>query len=595
MNKFFQQTLASFIGSLAGLFFFFLLTGSGLLIFLIALLLSDTTPQIKDQSVLVFNLNTQITDKKLDNTLEEFLAEEKTKNLTVREITKAIEKAAKDPKIVALFLDGKNGVLNSGYANLTEIKSALEKFKASGKKIISYDLNYSEKDYYITSIADTIILDPIGLIEINGFSSPQLFLANALQKYGIGVQVIRAGKFKAAVEPFIRNNYSEESRQQTQVLLKDLWTNYVNDVSKNRNLTTTKIKEIANTKGILNGEEAKQLGLIDKVADFNEVVSDLQTISNSKNEDSFRQISIKNYLDSSNNEQVSNNKIAILYAEGTIVGGKGKIGQIGSAYFAKQIRKIRDDDNIKAVIVRINSPGGSAIASEIILRELLLTKKKKPVIISMGNIAASGGYWIATSGEKIFAEKNTITGSIGVFGVLFNLEKIANNNGINYDVVKTGKFADLNAGFRAKTDAELQIYQKSVDAFYSLFLEKVAKARNLTTEKVDNIAQGRVWSGEDAKNVGLVDEIGGLNSAIQYTIKELKLGDDWEVKEYPEKRNWETEFLEKLEETKLQEKLNDSQIIAITLSKLKSELDIADIIENPNQIYTILPFKLEIE
>lgn len=409
------------------------------------------------------------------------------------------------------------------------------------------------------------------------------------------MQVIRAGKFKAAVEPFIRNNYSEESRQQTQVLLKDLWTNYVNDVSKNRNLTTTKIKEIANTKGILNGEEAKQLGLIDKVADFNEVVSDLQTISNSKNEDSFRQISIKNYLDSSNNEQVSNNKIAILYAEGTIVGGKGKIGQIGSAYFAKQIRKIRDDDNIKALVVRINSPGGSAIASEIILRELLLTKKKKPVIISMGNIAASGGYWIATSGEKIFAEKNTITGSIGVFGVLFNLEKIANNNGINYDVVKTGKFADLNAGFRAKTDAELQIYQKSVDAFYSLFLEKVAKARNLTTEKVDNIAQGRVWSGEDAKNVGLVDEIGGLNSAIQYTIKELKLGDDWEVKEYPEKRNWETEFLEKLEETKLQEKLNDSQIIAITLSKLKSELDIADIIENPNQIYTILPFKLEIE
>lgn len=595
MNKFFQQSLASFIGSVTGLFFFFALGTSGLLVFFIVLIASDTTPQIQDKTALVFNLSSQIKDNQSEPTLSELLSEDKTETTTLKETIDAIEKAAEDKRIVTLFLDGSKGNSEIGYASLSEIRLALEKFKAKGKKIIAYNINYGEKDYYLSSIADPIIMNPMGLVEINGFSSPQLFFASALDKYGIGVQIIRAGKYKAAVEPFMRNNYSEESKLQTQELLGDLWDNFLQTVGKSRSLSTKDLQNIADSKAILNAEEAQKLGLIDQLAYNDEVIATLQNITDSKNEDSFRKITIKNYLEATKSKVNSNNKIAILYAEGTIVDGEGEIGQVGSDFFSQQLQKIRENDAIKAVILRINSPGGSAIASEIILRELQLTAKKKPIIISMGNVAASGGYWIATAGEKIFAENNTITGSIGVFGVLFNLEKVAKNNGINYDVVKTGKFADLSVGLRQKTEPELEIYQQGVNRFYTLFLNKVAKARNLTIDKVDTIAQGRVWSGKDAKNIGLVDEIGGLETAIQYTVKKLNLGDNWEVEEYPEKRTWETQIVEKLSQVNIQSQLSDSEKITLAISKLQSELDFQEVIENPHKIYAILPFKLEIK
>jgi protease-4 len=595
MNKFLQQSLASFLGSVAGLFFFFALGTAGLLVFLITLLASDATPPLEDKSALVFNLSSRIKDSKSDANLEEIFLEDDLEIISVIEATEAIKKAAEDSRIVALFLDGRKGGINGGYASLNEIRLALEKFKATGKKIIAYNLNYGEKDYYVSSVADSIIINPMGLVEINGFSSPQLFFADALNRYGIGVQVIRAGKFKAAVEPFIRNNYSDESKQQTKKLLTDLWSNYLQTVSNSRSLSPEDIQNIADNKPILNPEEAQKLGLIDRIAYFDEVVTILENITDSEEQDSFPKISIKKYLEATKKTVNPNNKIAVLYAEGTIVIGKGGIGQVGSNRFSQQLQKIRENDQIRAVILRINSPGGSAIASEIILRELQLTAKKKPIVVSMGNLAASGGYWIATGGEKIFANNSTITGSIGVFGLLFNLEEIANNNGINYDVVKTGKFADLTGGLRPKTEEELKIYQQSVDRFYNLFLEKVAKARNLSPEKVDPIAQGRTWSGENAKNIGLVDEIGGLETAIQYVVNKLDLGDDWQIEEYPEKRSWETEIMERLSEAKMQSQLSDHETIALAISKLKSTLDFQEVLQDPDKIYTILPFKLEIE
>jgi protease-4 len=595
MNKFFQQTLASFLGSIAGLFVFFALGASSLLVLVIALLLSDTTLQLEDKSVLVFNLSSQIKDSQSDSSLEDILLADEIEIITLRQVIEAIEKATEDDRIVALFLDGRRGSINSGYASLTEIRSALERFRASGKKIIAYNVSWNEKDYYLGSVADTIIINPMGLMEIDGFSSPQLFFAAALEKYGIGVQVIRAGKYKAAIEPFTRNNYSPESRQQTEELLTDLWNIYRNKVSVSRKLTLNKIQVIADNQAILNPAEAQTFGLIDKVAYFDEVVAYLQTITNSNKRESFPQTSLKKYLELSQNIQTSKNKIALLYTEGTIVGGEGNLGQIGSERWAKELKKLRENEAIKGVVLRINSPGGSAVASDIILRELQLTAQQKPIVVSMGNVAASGGYWIATAGEKIFAEKNTITGSIGVFGLLFNLQEIANDNGINYDVVKTGKFADLNVGLRPKTEAELNIYQKNVDQFYNLFLEKVAEARNLSPEKVAAIAQGRVWSGEDAQTLGLVDEIGGLEAAIEYTVNKLGLDDDWEIEEYPEKRSWETEIWEKLAETKLQEKINAPETMTAAIWQLKSELVIWEVLQEPNNIYAILPFKLEIK
>lgn len=595
MGKFFKQTLASFIGSVAGLLFVFTLGATGFLILLVALLATETVPELEDKSTLIFDVTSQIKDNQSDQTLQNILSEDNRQNLSLRQITKAINKATQDEKISVIFLDGRKGNSNADYATLSEIRSALETFKKSGKKIISYHVNYGEKDYYLSSVADTIILNPMGSIEMNGFSSANLFFANALDKYGIGVQVIRAGKFKAAVEPFTRNNYSAENRLQNQELLTSLWSNYLQTITKSRNLSVNNIQNIANNKAIVNAIEAKNLKLIDQVAYFDEVVFKIQEIINNNNSESVPQIGIKKYLEATSQIEDSQNKIAVLYAEGMIVSGKGSIDQVGSTRFVKEIRKIREDDAIKGVVLRINSPGGSAIASEIILRELQLTAKEKPIIVSMGNLAASGGYWIATAGEKIFAEDATITGSIGVFGLLFNLEEIANNNGISYDVVKTNRFADLSGGLRPKTDAELQIYQQSVNRFYNLFLEKVAEARKLSKNRVDTIAQGRVWSGKQAKDIGLVDEIGGLETAIKYTSEKLNLGNDWQVEEYPAKPTWETEIIEKLSEAKIKHNLSEQELMTLAISELTSELDLEDIISNPNKVYAILPFKVDIK
>lgn len=596
MNKdFFKQVLASFLGNLAGFLVFFAIGTGGLILLLLIILFSDTTPQLENNSALVFNLESQIKDSNSDTDIESLFSPETTDKLTLRQITTAINLATEDDKIVALFLNGNSGNINLGYASLSEIKTALENFKKSGKKIFAYHVSAGEKDYFLSSLADDISLNPMGLMEMNGLSSSQLFFADFLNKYGIGVQVLRVGKFKSAVEPFTRNNLSEENQLQTLNLLTDLWDYYTEQVSQNRNLTEGQINNIADNQGILKAEDAQKLKLIDHVAYFDETKQKLKEITNSQDKDSFRKIGIKNYLSATQSNKINNNKIAILYIEGNIVAGEGRTGEVGSDRFVKQIAKIRENKDIKGVVVRINSPGGSALASELILRELQLTAQKKPVVISMGDVAASGGYWIATAGEKIFASDTTITGSIGVFGLLFNLEEIGQKNGINNDVVKTNKFSDLNNGFKAKTPAELEIIQNSIEEIYNLFLTKVAESRNLPKEKVAEIAQGRVWSGEDAQKIGLVDDIGGLDTALKYLSDKLDLADNYQVEEYPEKRSLETELLTKLSDANLKNNLDNSSYLAQLLWQLNSELDLQEIVNNSHQIYTILPFKLNIE
>merc|ERR1712178_228466 len=313
-----------------------------------------------------------------------------------------------------------------------------------------------------------------------------------------------------------RTELSAENRQQLQVLLGSIWNNYLQEVGESRQINPNDLQKVADNQGVLVPEEAQNLKLIDQIDYRDKAISILQEITGNQ-EKSLRQVSFNRYIDIpvtgiANNS--SNKKIAVVYLEGSIVDGVGTREQIGTSRFEKILRKIREDKQVKAVVLRINSPGGSATGSDIILREVQLIQEKKPVIISMGNVAASGGYWIATGGEHIFAQPNTITGSIGVFGLLFNIQEVANNNGITWDVVKTGKFADLGTVRRPKTEQELAIYQKSVNRVYDLFLEKVAESRDLAKEKVADIAQGRVWSGKTAKNIGLVDSFGGLDVAI---------------------------------------------------------------------------------
>lgn len=596
MKKFLQQTFASFVGSLAGLFFFFALSGGGLLIFFLALLLSNNTPKIENQSALVFNLNAQISDAQADSSLSSLISSDTVPTLTLRDITTAINKASKDDRITALYLDGSRGNLSAGYASLTEIRTALENFKASGKKIIAYNVSQGEKDYFLTSIADEINLNPIGAMEMNGFASSQLFFASGLEKYGIGLQVTRVGKFKSAVEPFTRNNFSPESKIQTSELLDDLWDSYLENIIKSRPLKTGEINNIADNKGILQAQEAKDLKLVDQLIYQDEIIDRLKTITNSTTEDSFRQITIRDYLSANVASDTANtNKIAILYVEGSIVDGEGRISEVGSTRFVSEIRKIRANKDVKAVVVRINSPGGSAVASELILRELQLTAKEKPLVISMGDVAASGGYWIATAGERIFASNQTVTGSIGVFGLLFNVENITKNNGINNDVVKTNNFADLANTFKPKTEAELAIIQQSVDRIYELFLAKVSEARKMPIPKVAEIAQGRVWSGKSALKIGLVDEIGGLDSSIEYLNEKLQLNNNYEVVSYPESKTWQLELLNRLSESKIGQNLTDKETLAHLIWELNTELNLQEILENPHQIYSILPYKLNIK
>jgi protease IV len=493
-----------------------------------------------------------------------------------------------------------------GFASLTEIRQALKKFRESGKKVVAYGVGLSEKDYYLSSVADTITLNPIGLMEVNGLTSQPTFLAGALDKFGIGVQVVRVGKFKGAVEPFILQELSPENRQQIQKLLDDVWGDWRTTVSSSRKMTPQQLQAIADTQALLTATEAKERGLVDQVGYLDEVVNDLKKLTASDETDrTFEQINLRNYAQvpgkSLGVERNSQNKIAVVYAEGEIVDGRGEDQQIGGDRFARIFNQLRHDNDVKAVVLRINSPGGSATASEIMQREVQLTREVKPVVVSMGDIAASGGYWIATDSNRIFAEPTTITGSIGVFGVLLNGQKLANDNGITWDTVKTARYADSQTPTRPKSPQELEIYQRSVNRIYNLFLDRVVQGRNLPAPKVAEIAQGRVWSGISAKQIGLVDEIGGLNAAIEYAAKEAKLDNDWELQEYPRVSTLEERFFGRA----IQEittmlgmagvSVQPSHPLMAELQKLQQEMVILQKMNDPHGIYTRLPFNFHIE
>lgn len=610
MNNFFKQTCASLIGSLLGLIIFSGVGSLGLLFIIIAATAKDTSPQVKDKSMLVFDLSMKITDSQpsSSNFLQKTLTGVDEEQITLRKVIETLEKAQRDPRIVGIYIDAtKSGTASSlGYASLKEIRQALDKFRASGKKIIAYSTDWNEREYYLSSVADKIVLNPVGMMEINGLSSQPIFLTGALEKYGIGVQVVRVGKFKGAVEPFLLDKLSPENRQQTQKLLDDVWGEWRTSVGKSRKIQPEKLQAIANNQAILESTAAKANGLVDQIAYQDEVFADLKNLTASDEDDkNFRQINMTDYVavpgKSMGVERNSENKIAVVYAEGEIVDGKGEDGQIGGDRFAQIFRKIRQDEDVKSVVLRINSPGGSATASEIIQREIKLTREVKPVIISMGDVAASGGYWIASDSNRIFAEKNTITGSIGVFGILFNGEKLANNNGITWDTVKTAQFADTQTAARPKSPQELALYQRSVNRIYNMFINKVAEGRKLPQQKVAEIAQGRVWSGVAAKQIGLVDDIGGLNVAIEYAAKAAKLGNDWEVEEYPRVTTLEERFFGRtLQEAQAKLGIEKNLIqpnnpLLAEFEKFKQEVAILQKMNDPQGIYARLPFNLKID
>jgi protease-4 len=596
MNRFIKQILASFIGTIAALLMT-VTVGASALVLLLLLLSQDSSPVVKEKTVLIFDLATQIQDTESTPSFNQLLSQESQSTLSLRQVLETIQKASKDDRIVAIFLDGRQGGGASGYASLTEVREALQRFRQTGKKIIAYGVDWREPDYFLASIADEILENPIGTVEINGLGAEPLFYGAALAKYGIGVQAVRVGNFKSAVEPFTRQDLSPQNRQQLESLLGGVWQTYIETVATSRSLTASDLQAIADNQGLLSAQKAQKAKLIDKVVYWDQVVDQLKSLSkvDEDEEKSFRQISLNDYVSvpvKAFPARRSDQKIAVLYVDGAIVNGEGSLDSVGGDRFVKLIRKIRADQDIKAVVVRINSPGGSATASDLIWREVQLLKAKKPVVISMGNVAASGGYWIATGGQHIFAEPTTITGSIGVFSLLFNVETIGNRFGLTWDQVQTSKLANLGSGIRPKSAAELAIFQQAVNQIYDLFLDKVSQSRGLSKVKVAEIAQGRVWTGAEAQKIGLVDDLGGLEKAITYAANQTNLGDNWELDEYPRQKSLETAILESLFKLQLQSQVSKVQTDPLTQKwqDFRAELTSLQTLNDPKGIYARLPF-----
>ena len=547
-----KQFFITFFANLAALLFVF---GGPLLLFMILMVASFSASSkgkhlisIERGSILVFDLSVNVNDSPEHATPTspfDALNGDNGKNVTLHRLITALNKAAKDDRIKGLFLTGsfQPADFGTGYACLKELREAIVDFKKTGKKVYAYLESPATRDYYIASAASVIYMNPYGEMQMPGLAVIKTYYKGGLDKYGIDVQVTRVGKYKSAVEPFILNKMSDADREETQKLLDDLWGDFVSTVAESRKIDPAVLQQLVDTEGYILPESALKAKLVDRLAYFGDVLDDLGKVAPSSAYAllplPFKQISINDYVNAGRTPHLigelhSDNIVAVLYLEGEIVDGQGELTNIGGDRFAAELRQLRKNDEVKAVVLRVNSPGGSAYASEVIQREIIKLKAKKPVIISMGNYAASGGYWVSTYGDRIFAEPNTLTGSIGVFGLFMNVQKLGNSLGVTWDSAKTGAYADFETISRPKTDQELKLAQARVDDLYAKFLDKVSTSRGIPVEALQLIAQGRVWSGSEAFNLKLVDEIGGLEKAIGYAANKAKLGQRYKVKEYPQ-------------------------------------------------------------
>jgi protease-4 len=455
-------------------------------------------------------------------------------NPGLNEILKNIEKAKNDDRIKGIFLDLMD--IPSGLATIAEIRNALADFKTSGKFVYTFGQILTQKAYYLSTVSDKICMNPVGMLELSGFRGNVMFIKGLLAKLEIEPQIIRHGKYKSAIEPLILDKMSEASKEQTLAFVQSMWNEAIGGMALSRNISAEEMNRTADKLSASRAEDAYNLKLIDSVVYFDQFLSMLAQKIDKDQINKEDLISLNKYSKVSlktQKEKRSKNKIAVIFASGDIIQGEGSDQSIGSDKIARTIRNARLDSGIKAVVLRVNSPGGDGFASDVILREVNLTKEVKPVVVSMGDYAASGGYYISCGANKIIAQPNTITGSIGVFGVIPNLQKFFNNKlGITFDGVKTNENADFLDVTKPLSEFQYSLLQSEIDNFYSVFINHVSVGRNMPVEKVDEIGQGRVWSGTDAKALGLVDELGGLNDAIK-AAAEIATLEDYRIVEMP--------------------------------------------------------------
>lgn len=546
MKNFLKYTLATITGIIiASILFFVVMLAS-----LSAIVSSgNKAVSISENSILVLKAGIEIPDRGNQNPLEgiDFVNMSFSPAPGLNEILRNIKKAQTDPNIKGILIE--NGLLPTGWATTQEIRQALHKFKESGKFVISYsDYILTQQCYYLSTAADKIFINPSSMVDFKGLSSEVMFFKNALQKIGIDVQVTRHGKFKGAVEPYILDKLSDENKSQIKDYTGSIWKQVISDISVSRNISTDELNRIADNLDGNIAPGALKSKLVDGLLYRDELIDTLKYLSGIDSDKDLNLVQMYKYskVPDDRSDYSAKKKIAVVYASGTIVTGKGTNNNIGGNYYADVIRKIRLDTSYKAIVVRVNSPGGSAVASDIIWRELELASRVKPVVISMGNYAASGGYYISAPGTKIYANPMTISGSIGVFGLIPDASKLLEQKlGLSTEIINTNKNSDFPTVYRPMNPYEKELMQSSIEKIYGDFVSKVATGRKMEEETVDSIGQGRVWSGTKAMSIGLIDEMGGLNEAISGAAKLADL-ESYSVRELPDLEDPYTRLLTQL-------------------------------------------------
>ncbi|SDJ71486.1 protease-4 [Pedobacter sp. ok626] len=535
MREFFKYVFATVIGVVISMVLF--------LIFFIVLIVGIVKSSLKEDkvsvaknSVLFLNLDQAITERTSEDPLSKLpvLGSDGDKSIGFNDVIHALKEAKTDDNIKCVYINVSSP--HAGFATMLEIRNALIDFKKSKKKIIAYSEVYTQGAYYLASVADKVYLNPEGALEFKGLKSETMFFKGTLDKLGIEAQIVRVGNYKSAVEPFFTDKMSDKNREQVTAYIHGLYETFLDGISKNRNISTATLHQLADDYKIQQPNDAVAYKMIDGLKYKDEIIDELKSLSGTDKKKELKTVTINEYARNITDDpdKSAKNKVAVIYANGDITGGEGSDTKIGSERISRVIRRARLDSSIKAIVLRVNSPGGSALASDVIWREIILTKKVKPVIASFGDVAASGGYYIGCAADSIFVQPNTITGSIGVFGVIPNLQKFYNEKlGITFDGVKTGKYADIMSTDRPMTAGERLIIQNDVNRVYDAFTTRVANGRKKSKAYIDSIAGGRVWVGTDAVRIGLADRTGSFNDAIVSAAKKAKVK-DYSVIEYPE-------------------------------------------------------------
>lgn len=547
---------------------------------------SDDAPVIKENSVLYFNLSGIIAERVPEDPLADLFPDSGDNMIPLLKTLESIEAAKTDDNIKGIYLE--HGFVGGGYASLEEIRMALDDFKESGKFVYSYAEYLSEANYYVASVADEIAVNPAGNLEFNGLNANVTFFTGLFEKLDIEAQIFRVGSYKSAVEPFFRKDMSEASKEQTSSFINDIYSHMLQNIGGSRNIDPIKLREISDQMLVREVEDALEQNLITKIAYETEIKDLIRDDLGIAKDDKINFIGLTNYSKSVS-DGYSSNKVAVIVADGEIISGKGDMKTVGSDKFARAIKSARESKRVKAVVIRVNSPGGSMLASDVLWNEIVLTAREKPTIASMSAVAASGGYYLSMPCDTIVAQPMTITGSIGIFGMIPNLGKFLENKlGITNDGVNTGEYSDLYRVSSGLSDYEKSIIQTSVEKGYETFTSKAAEGRDMSQEAIKEVASGRVWTGRQAKERGLIDVLGSYQDAIELAANAAGISEDYAVTYYPQlKSKWEELFTDVLEEA-------ETRIFHKNYGEMAKYVDAIKQLEKYEGIQARMPIEYEI-